>query len=71
MQAIVVNLAYKLAISLAGFIYKKFIENKADDQRHEQDKQKDALIKAIKKADTDEEYANLSVLLSKLNSSKL
>lgn len=71
MQSFLVNLAYKLAIGLAGYIVKAYYESKSSDQRHEVDKQKDALIKAIKEAKTDEDYINLSIVLDKLNRSRV
>jgi len=58
---------YPAAISLAGWVYKKYLMSQTDNEKKEIDKQRESLNKAINNATSDEDIINLSVVLRKLD----
>lgn len=60
-------LIYPLAIKLADFIYRKYIIGSIDHKYELSEQKRDALVKAIKEAKTNEDRRALSILLSDLN----
>lgn len=60
-------LVYPLVTKLGEFIYKKYIMNEITKDKEKLQKEKDAIYKAIKKAETNEDRKMLSITLARLN----
>lgn len=59
-------LVYPLVIRIGEWIYEKYIQKTIDDKYKLRQKKREAIVKAIKNANTNEERQALSIVLSDL-----